>query len=76
MPNKNPDADAALQKLGERLREGHAKKHPVSEKSLETVKDTVREQYEQDQKAEREKKPAPDAAKDRQRQPPEPDQER
>ncbi len=76
MPNQKPDADAALQKLGQRVREGHAIKHPTPEKSIETVKDAVREQYEQEQKAEREKKPAPDAAKDRDRQPPEPEQDR
>jgi hypothetical protein len=77
MPTKpNPDAELALHKLGHRLREGFAKKHPVQEKNLETVKDTVREQYEQEQKAEREKKPAPETDKEKERQPPEPDQDR
>src|SRR5665213_698159 len=47
MPNQNTDAEAALQKLGHRVRLGWAKKHPVSDKSLESVKNTVREQWEQ-----------------------------
>jgi hypothetical protein len=76
MPNQKTDAEAALQKLGQRVRAGWSKQHPVSDRSIETVKNTVREQWEQEQVAERDKKPAPDAAKDKQRQPPEPDQER
>ena len=76
MPKPNTDAETALQKLGQRLRQGHAKQHPVSDQSLETVRGAVREQWEQEQQAEREKKPAPNVAKDRQRKPPEPDQER
>ncbi len=75
MPKQNPDAEAALHKLGQRVREGWAKNHPIPDKSLETVRDAVREQWEQEQAAEREKKTAPDAAKEPQRQPPEPDQE-
>jgi len=74
MPKKSTDADAALQKLGQRLRAGIATQHP--EQNLETVRGAVRQQYEQEQAAERGKRPAPEAAKDRQRQPPEPDQER
>jgi hypothetical protein len=76
MAKLNPDAELALHKLGQRIREGHAIKHPTPHNSLETVKDAVREQYEQEQAAEREKKPAPDAAKEQDRQPPEPDQGR
>ena len=53
MPKPNPDADIALHKFGQRLREGFAKKHPTPEKSLDTVKDAVREQYEQEQDAKR-----------------------
>jgi hypothetical protein len=55
MPKPNPDAELALHKLGQRIREGHAIKHPAPDKSLETVKNAVREQYEQEQEAEREK---------------------
>jgi hypothetical protein len=56
MPREQKDAQAALKKLGQRLRQGWAKQHPVPEKSLEIVKDTVREQWEQDHKAKRTKK--------------------
>lgn len=76
MPNQNPDAEAALHKLGRRVREGHAIKYPTPESNLETVKDAVREQYEQEQTAERKKKTGIDASKDWDRQPPEPDHER
>ena len=73
MPKQNPDAEAALHKLGQRLREGFAAKHPTQEKDIQAVKDAVREQYEQEQKAEHEKKPAPDAEKQPERLPPEPE---
>ena len=76
MPNKNTDAEAALQKLGHRVRLGWAKKHPISDKSLESVKNTVREQWEQEQTASRASKPAPDAGKSKGKKPPEPDTER
>jgi hypothetical protein len=76
MAKLKPDAELALHKLGQRIREGHARKHPTPDKSLETVKDAVREQYEREQEAERGKKPAQDAGKDQRRQPPEPDQDR
>ena len=72
MPNQKTDAEAALQKLGHRLRLGWAKKHPVSDKSLESVKNTVREQWEKEQVSERPSKPAPSPTKDRQPEPPEP----
>jgi len=73
MPKPNPDAELALHKLGQRIREGFAKKHPTPDKSLETVRDAVREQYAQEQEAERGKQPAPVAEKERDPQPPEPD---
>ena len=72
MPKPKPDAEAALQKLGQRLRAGIAVQHP--EPNLEAVRGAVREQYEQEQAAQRGAKPALDAAKDRQ--PPEPEPER
>jgi hypothetical protein len=53
MPKQNPDAELALHKLGQRIRDGWAKKHPIPDKSLETVKNAVREQYEQEQDAKR-----------------------
>jgi hypothetical protein len=76
MPNENTDAEAALQKLGHRLRLGWAKKHPISDRSLESVRNTTREQWEQEQAMKRESKPAPSSTKDRQPKPPEPDIER
>ena len=76
MPNQNTDAEAALQKLGQRIRAGWSKQHPVPDKSLETVRHTVREDWEQEQNVKGVKKPAPDATKKPQRQPPEPEPER
>jgi hypothetical protein len=73
MANKNTDAEAALQKLGHRVRLGWAKKHPVSDKSLESVRNTVRDQWEQEQTASRASKSAPSPAKDKQPKPPEPE---
>jgi hypothetical protein len=70
MPDKNTDAEAALQKLGHRLRLGWAKKHPTPDKSLESVKNTVRDQWEQEQTTNRTSKPSP--TKDQQPKPPEP----
>ena len=74
MPKHKPDAEAALQKLGQRLRAGMAQQHPAQ--NLDTVRGAVREQYEQEQEAARGKKPTQDAAKAPQRKPPEPDRER
>jgi hypothetical protein len=75
MPNQNTDAEAALQKLGHRLRLGWAKKHPVPDKSLESVKNTVREQWEQEQRTKTVKKPAKTPTKTPPRKPSEPDRE-
>ncbi len=58
-----------------RYRAAHAKAHPTPETSLETVKDAVREQWEQEQIIERETKPAPEVVREPERQPPEPDRE-
>ena len=73
MPDQNTDAEAALQKLGHLVRLGWAKKHPIPDKSLESVKATVREQWEQEQVTRRIDKPAPSPEKDRQPKPPEPE---
>ena len=53
------EAEAALTKLGQRVRAGWAKKHPISERSRATVKTTVREVWEQEQKERRAKLFAP-----------------
>jgi len=73
MPNQHTDAEAKLQKLGQRLRAGFAKQHPAQ--NLEAVRGAVREQYEQEQKAKREKTITPPVPK-KEREREEPDQER
>ncbi len=75
MPDENPDPEAALKKLGERVRDGFAKTHPTPERSLNTVRDAVREQYEQEQKAER-SKPIEPPSPSKERKPDEPGPER
>ena len=55
MPRETKQAEAALTKLGQRVRAGWAKKHPISERSRQTVRTTVREQWEIEQKAKRER---------------------
>ena len=73
MPKQNPDAELALHKLGQRIRDGFAKKHPTPDKSLETVKNAVREQYEQEQDAKRSATVEPPSPA-QEREPEEPDQ--
>ena len=68
MPREIKQAEAALQKLGQRVREGWAKKHPISERSRQTVRTAVREVWEQEQKIKRErgqKPPAKNKGKDK-----------
>ena len=43
----------ALHEFSVRYRAGLAKQHPTTEQSLDTVRDAVREQYEQEQEAKR-----------------------
>ena len=76
MPDENTDAAAKLKKLGQRVRDGWAKQHPMPEQSIQTVRQTVREEWEREQAAKRGKRTAPDVTKPRDRKPPEPDQER
>ena len=59
MPREPKQAEAALQKLGQRVRAGLAKKHPISERSRQTVRTTVREVWEQKQKIKRERRQKP-----------------
>ena len=73
MPDQNTDAEAKLEKLGQRVRAGFAKQHPAQ--NLETVRGAVREQYEQEQEAKR-GKPATPPGPAKERQPKEPDRER
>ena len=74
MPNQKTNAEAALQKLGQRIRAGWSKEHPIADQSLETVRTTVRQDWEQEQTVKRGRKPAP--AKDKSRKPEGPDMER
>ena len=69
MPKITPDAEESLRKLGQRLREGWAKEHPVPAKSLQAVKEAVRDQWEQEQETKKVKEPEPDVP------PPAPDRE-
>lgn len=73
MPDQKPDADATLKKLGEHVRQGFAKKHPIPEKSLDTVRDAVREEWEKEQQEKRTKQPEPKASKDKDRETPDHD---
>ena len=75
MPREQKEAEGALQKLGQRIRAGWSKQHPVPNQSLETIRTTVRQDWEQDQQAKRTKKPSA-PTKTRHRKPDEPDQER
>jgi len=53
MPREQHEAVAELHKLGQRVRAVHAKQPPISQRSLATVRTTVREQYDQEQTAKR-----------------------
>jgi hypothetical protein len=72
MPEQSTDAAAKLKKLGERIRAGIAKRHPIADKSLDIVRQTVREEWQREQTAKRSKPPIT-RAKTRDRKPPEPE---
>ena len=58
MPEQNPDAEAALRKLGKHIRSSWAKAHPATEQERERVKNTVRQNWEQKQASKRPSKSA------------------
>jgi hypothetical protein len=58
MPEKSTDAGAKLKKLGERLRAGIAKRHPITDKNLDIVRQTMREEWQREQTAKRSKPPS------------------
>ena len=62
----------ALHEFGVRYRAALAKQHSTPEQSLETVKDAIREQWEQEQTAER-TKPIEPPSPTKQREPEEPE---
>ena len=72
MPDQSTDAEAKLTKLGARIRAGIAQRHPIADKSLETVRQTVREEWQREQTAKR-SKPSVTPTKTRDRKPPEPE---
>jgi hypothetical protein len=74
MADQNTEAAAKLEKLGARLRQAVAAQHPTQERDIQTALGAVREQWEQEQEALRQKKPAP--SKTQEREPPEPNEER
>ena len=49
MSENETQMEADLRLLGERLRQGLAKRHPVSARSLKTVQDIVRQQWQEEQ---------------------------
>ena len=71
MPDENNDAAAKLKKLGERVREGWAKQHPMPQQSIDTVRQTVRAEWEREQVVKRSKTVAPEPSKARGPKPPE-----
>lgn len=76
MSKPQPDADATLHKLGQHLRKGWAKQEPSQEKLLESVKETVREQWEKEQNLNRENQLSKDPDKDKTPKPPGMDMDR
>jgi len=59
MPDDTTQDADKLRKLGQRIREGFAKEHPVPGKSLETVRDAVRKAWEQE-RADKQERPPPE----------------
>lgn len=73
MPDQNTDAEAKLRKLGQRLRQGFVRQHPVPQRSLDTVRDAVRQEWEKEQTAARRTLAKRGPAKTKPREPQEPD---
>jgi hypothetical protein len=66
----------ALHEFSVRYRAGLAKDNPTPEATIDTVKDAVREQYQQEMDAQRSptvEPPSPSPTKERQPEPPEPE---
>lgn len=76
MPDQPIDKARKLQKLGERLRDGFAKENPAPDRSLDTVRQTIRQEWEKDRATKSQKPTAPTPNQNRGRKPEEPDQER
>lgn len=50
MPTPKPDPEQAMQRLGQRARNGAAHKYSISENELDSVRKSVREQWERERK--------------------------
>ena len=61
MPDDITEAEAKLRKLGERLRQAWARERPLTQQELETVRQAVRQQWEQGHRAEPPSRGAPKA---------------
>ena len=72
MPREQYEAVAALHKLGQRVPAMHAKQFPISKRNLETVRTTVREQYDPERTAKRTPTPTKASGKAKSRKPSEP----
>lgn len=73
MPDHPIDNARKLQKLGERIRDGFAKENPIPDKSLESVRQTIREEWEKDRASKSRSPSPPTPSKDRGKEPNEPD---
>jgi hypothetical protein len=61
----NPTDEDKMRKLGDRLRSGWAQEHPVSQKSLQSVREGVSEQFARDQQQAKQAQPAKPPPKSR-----------
>jgi hypothetical protein len=73
--NSNQKDELALREFGVRYRLAHKQEHPISEISIQTVTKAVRDQYELDQSAKRNKAIEPPTP-EKEREPEEPEAER
>ncbi len=76
VPTETNNAEDKLRKLGQRVLAGWVKKHPISNRQLATVRGVIREEWEKEQKATRERAVKRKRAKGRESEPPEPGDDR
>ncbi len=74
MPDHPVDNAKKLQKLGERIRDGFTREHPTPDRSLDTVRQTIRQEWEKEHTAKR-TPTVPPPARDRTKDGPEPGRE-
>lgn len=69
MPDDNHEAEKKLKKLGDRIREGFARENPIPQRSVETTRAAIRDEWERS-RASKSRGPADSGpAKDRNREP-------